>query len=247
VVSVGDLPVALVVNPVTNKIYVVNEGDETVTVIDGVDNSTTTVGVGDDPRSLAVNPVTNTIYVANFGSHDVTVIDGTNDTVIATVTAGLFPAAVAVNPATGKVYVANSGGDDDVTVITPARTEAIPLLTIIAPLAGDTTWLAQPTFSLSAGAFTSISSPLPARHIYYQVDTWIGPWLQASPAGNSGSGQTPTLLPGTHLLFAFAADGEEATSINTGQGSSPIIGRISAYHFLMNGHRTNVPLVLKGY
>ncbi|MDH4209290.1 MAG: hypothetical protein OEV76_10480, partial [Anaerolineae bacterium] len=88
----------------------------------------------------------------------------------------------------------------------------------------------------------------PVRQIYYQVDTWTGPWLRASPAGGSGSGQTPTLLPGTHLLFAFAADGQDATSINTGLGSSPVIGQISAYHFLMKGtHQTCLPLVLKGY
>jgi len=55
------------------------------------------------------------------------------------------------------------------------------------------------------------------------------------------------LLPGTHLLFAFAVDGQEATSINTGQGSSPVIGQVSAYHFPMNGTPTFVPLTLKRY
>jgi hypothetical protein len=56
------------------------------------------------------------------------------------------------------------------------------------------------------------------------------------------------LLPGTHLLFAFAVDGQEATSINTGASSSPLIGQISAYHFLMNGtHELCVPLILKRY
>jgi hypothetical protein len=55
------------------------------------------------------------------------------------------------------------------------------------------------------------------------------------------------LLPGTHPLFAFAVDGQEATSINTGQGSSPVIGQVSAYHFLMNGPPTFLPLALKRY
>jgi hypothetical protein len=133
-----------------------------------------------------------------------------------------------------------------VTVITPARSESIPLTTSIAPLPYDSTLLPRPVFSLSA---TSTYSPtIPAvRHIYYQVDTWTGRWLEASPAGASGSGQTPALLRGTHLLFAFAVDGQEATSINTGTGSSPIIGQISAYHFLMNGMPTLLPLVLKHY
>jgi hypothetical protein len=55
------------------------------------------------------------------------------------------------------------------------------------------------------------------------------------------------LLPGTHPLFALAVDGQEATSINTGQGSSPVIGQVSAYHFLMNGPPTFLPLALKRY
>ena len=36
----------LAVNPVTNKIYVPNDGSNDVTVIDGTNNSTTTVAAG---------------------------------------------------------------------------------------------------------------------------------------------------------------------------------------------------------
>jgi hypothetical protein len=35
--------------------------------------------------------------------------------------------------------------------------------------------------------------------------------------------------------------------IDTGQGSSPVIGQISAHHFLMNGYEVSVLLVLKRY
>jgi YVTN family beta-propeller protein len=193
---------------------------------------------------VAVNPVTHKLYVANYSSNDVTVIEGASNSTT-TVSAGTKPQGVAVNPVTHKAYVANYGSTS-VTVITPARMEAIPLTTDITPLPGDATWLGRPTFSLSATSTFSPTTPA-VRHIYYQVDTWIGPWLKASPAGASGSGRTPTLLPGTHLLFAFAVDGQEATSINTGQGSSPIIGQISVYHFLMNGTPAFVPLALKRY
>ena len=54
----------MAVNPVTNKIYVANDGSSNVTVIDGATNSTTTVAAG-NPYAVAVNPVTNKIYVAN--------------------------------------------------------------------------------------------------------------------------------------------------------------------------------------
>ncbi len=55
----------MAVNSVTNKIYVANEFGNTVTVIDGATNNTTTVSVGQDPYAVAVNPVTNKIYVVN--------------------------------------------------------------------------------------------------------------------------------------------------------------------------------------
>ena len=62
--------------PEVNKIYVANYGSDSVTVINGTNNSTTTVAAGTDPYAVAVNPITNKIYVANNGSDNVTVIDG---------------------------------------------------------------------------------------------------------------------------------------------------------------------------
>jgi len=244
-VGAGTSPFAVAVNPVTNKIYVANWGSANVTVIDGIDNSTTIIGAGTKPRAVAVNPLTKKIYVANEGSSNVTVIDGMDHSTT-TVATGAQPRAVGVNPMANKVYVANLGSAN-VTAITPARAVASPLTTNITPLPADATCEERPSFSFSASSTFSPVTP-PVRQIYYQVDTNTGPWLKASPSGATGSGQIPALLPGTHLLFALAVDGQEATSINTGQGSSPVIGQISSYHFLMNGPcRFFVPLILKGY
>ncbi|TGU54255.1 YVTN family beta-propeller repeat-containing protein, partial [Mesorhizobium sp. M00.F.Ca.ET.186.01.1.1] len=79
-VEAGTAPSAVVVNPVTNKIYVANLNSNNVTVIDGASNTTTTVEVGSYPLAIAVNPVTNKIYVANNGSKNVSVIDGAGRT-----------------------------------------------------------------------------------------------------------------------------------------------------------------------
>lgn len=95
--TVGSSPGAVAVNPVTNKIYVANHGDGTVTVIDGVTNTTATVIVGSSPSALAVNPVTDQIYVANQTDGSVTVIDGATSTATATITVGTSPQALAVN------------------------------------------------------------------------------------------------------------------------------------------------------
>ncbi len=73
-VIAGGLPQSVVVNPVTNKIYVANYLSSNVTVIDGATNSTSTVNAGTSPVSAAVNLVTNITFVVNQASNDVTMI-----------------------------------------------------------------------------------------------------------------------------------------------------------------------------
>jgi YVTN family beta-propeller protein len=120
-VPLGISPIAVDVNPVTNRIYVANQGDQpgTVSVIDGATNAVVaSVPVGMAPMALAVNSQTNKVYVANSGDGSVTVIDGaTNQTT--TVSADSQPCYVAVNTVTNKIYVGNAGSSY-VTVIDEA-------------------------------------------------------------------------------------------------------------------------------
>jgi hypothetical protein len=53
-VATGNQPQAVAVNPVTDKIYIVNDGSANVTVIDGASNTTSTVAVGSFPVAAAV-------------------------------------------------------------------------------------------------------------------------------------------------------------------------------------------------
>jgi YVTN family beta-propeller protein len=75
-VSVGRGPWAVAVNTVTNKIYVANRGDNTVTAVDGATNTPTTIPLpaGSKPYAIAVDPGTGKIYVADWGTNKVTVI-----------------------------------------------------------------------------------------------------------------------------------------------------------------------------
>jgi uncharacterized repeat protein (TIGR02543 family) len=152
-IQVGKNPLAIAVNPVTNKIYVANCPDRssrtkgingTITVIDGDTNTTETVDAGLCPTAVAVNPTTNKIYVANFGHTslycgscfdygNITVIDGaTNSATTIKDSNAKFPQAVKVNTATNKIYVTNNfshnvtvvdGVDNSITTV-PA--EAFP-------------------------------------------------------------------------------------------------------------------------
>jgi uncharacterized protein len=101
-------PHAVVVNPKTSKVYAVNTSKNTVTVMDGSTNSSTTVGVGSEPMAISINSETNKIYVGNSGSGTVSVIDGKTDVLSATVEVGALPYAIAVNPVTNKIYISKT-------------------------------------------------------------------------------------------------------------------------------------------
>ena len=228
-ISTGNIPEGVAVNPLTNKIYVANSGSGTVTVIDGATNTTTTVTAGATPYAIAVNPVTNKIYVANQADTTVTVIDGaTNSTT--TLSAGTTPYALAVNPVTNQIYVANEGSGN-VTAITEQQVQTIPISTVITPLAANIAESLTPSFSFTA---SNTLTGAPVDNFLYQVDTWQGLWTSAANQGSGAfSATTGTLEPGFHILYAYANDGEEATSTNTGFGSSPLIGSITAYGFVV--------------
>ena len=123
-ITVGIRPPFLLINPVTNKIYVPSRHDNTVSVIDGVTNTVTkTISVGSHPTYGDINLVTNKIYVVNNGNGQGTtmsVIDGNTDTVTATVTVGNYPQGAAVNPVTNKIYVSNYCGNTFGCNATPA-------------------------------------------------------------------------------------------------------------------------------
>jgi YVTN family beta-propeller protein len=120
-VPVGVNPVNLTVLPNGKKIYVVNRGDNSVTVIDTSDKSVVTTL--SDP--LASTPVwavpsadSSHVYVVNQGSSNVTVINATNDSVIANLAVGTSPnyavfdtqnqRVVITNPAAGSISVINA-------------------------------------------------------------------------------------------------------------------------------------------
>src|SRR5216684_16023 len=137
-----------------------------------------------------------------------------------------------VNPVTNKIYVANDGSNN-VTVIDQQQVQAIPLTTLIMPLAGNQTTSSTPSFTFTAQSNFSPNKPAPAN-VFFQMDTWQGVWIAATGTGPSFTGTVAALQPGFHILYAYAGDGQEADSEQRG---SPLIGNIAAYGFLV----TNQP------
>jgi YVTN family beta-propeller protein len=110
-VTVGAIPCAVAVNAANGLVYVVNHGDDSVTVIDGANRSVVaTVKVGAKPQGIAVDAKSNRVYVANVHGDSVSVIDGARNAVVGTFRVKKNPFALAVNQGSGKVYVAYEGG-----------------------------------------------------------------------------------------------------------------------------------------
>jgi hypothetical protein len=71
------------------------------------------------------------------------------------------------------------------------------------------------------------------NNLLFLTDTWQGPWRAAQHKG-SGNFQGKIVTPlqfGVHVLYALP-DGQDATSVSTGEHSDPLVGNLAAYLFL---------------
>jgi YVTN family beta-propeller protein len=119
---------AIAVNPITHKVYAVDEGADSVIVTDESTGSAHRVEVGKAPIAIAVLPAINKVYVVNTNSDSISVIDGTQDTVITTIKGGSHPYTIAADTTRNKVYVTYTY-DHILTVIDGARNTASSLET----------------------------------------------------------------------------------------------------------------------
>jgi YVTN family beta-propeller protein len=120
-VAVGATPVGLIGTPDGTHLFVANQGDNTVSVIDTGTNTLVstlpnTIAVGSSPSYLAVNAAGTRVFVVNSASNNVSVIDTTTDTVIATPAVGTSPNFAYFDAANNRLWVTN-GGSNSVSVI----------------------------------------------------------------------------------------------------------------------------------
>ena len=256
----------------TNQIYVANQTDGTVTVINGATNGTSTVTVGSSPVAVAVNPITNLIYVANSGSDTVTAINGATDATT-TVSVGSAPSAISVDQAANKIYVTNGGngtehrnrrreqydasgspeppvgiaadpvtgkafaanhGNNNVTALPlrQSKRSRLPPRCRRGRLrdhwrTGDICHVqCRSSFHQHRDQQLFAIAPPPPR-FYYQLDTAQGMWQAATET--SGAGANPasfsfrsTVVPvGVHILYAFAAFGDESGCMSNSSATAP--------------------------
>lgn len=131
-----DSPWGIGVNTVTNKIYVAEDVNGAIDVINGATHSVATriTGIGNNPTDVAVDKVANKVYVTDPSIPAVFIINGATDTLITELqnaTSLTSPLGVAVDPSTHRAFVVNFQlGDGYVTVIdtnTNKITATIPI------------------------------------------------------------------------------------------------------------------------
>ncbi len=109
-VTVGSSPHGVGFCPTTGKIYVVNNGGNTVSVVDPTTIlvTNTITGSMNGPVSIAFCPTTNRMYVASNGNDLAVTIDPFTELVDQTVAAGDGPYGVFNSPVLDRMYVCNS-------------------------------------------------------------------------------------------------------------------------------------------
>jgi YVTN family beta-propeller protein len=129
-IPVGTNPLAVVGNNANNKIYVVNQGSNDVTVISTIDNFVLgNIPVGTSPVWGVMAPDGVHVFIVNQGSNDVSVIDTFLDKVIATIPVGNSPNYAVFEPTNQRVYVSNTGSP----VISVIKANGIDLANQVLP------------------------------------------------------------------------------------------------------------------
>jgi YVTN family beta-propeller protein len=102
-IPVGKNPGQVVMNPAAHLVYVVNQGSNTVSVIDSESLTVKKVlTVGNKPSAIAINPPANLVYVAS-ASGNITAISGTQVALSGNV--GGAPSALVVDTVLNQLYV----------------------------------------------------------------------------------------------------------------------------------------------
>jgi YVTN family beta-propeller protein len=107
-IPLGTFPGSLVVSPDSSLLYVGENDNNTVQVINTSTNDiTATIAVGNLPFGVAITPDGKTLYVANAKDGTVSVISTANNAVTTTLTVQQYPEVIAISPDGTYAYVTN--------------------------------------------------------------------------------------------------------------------------------------------
>jgi DNA-binding beta-propeller fold protein YncE len=188
-VCVGHNPVAMAQSATTNYIYVINQGDNSVTVFNPAGPSivgtiTSANGLGPNPISATASLDGNWIFIVTQGDSatpsalDIVASNGT--TVLAHVPLGVGPTFSTIDPNLNRLYVANTAANSvsvfDSSTVNPSSSTPIPLLATV-----------------TVGTAPIGITPLPNGSLFYVLNSGSNDVTVVS--ANSFSPLTTVMLP----------------------------------------------------
>jgi YVTN family beta-propeller protein len=103
---VGSTPLGLAVDARTDRVFAVNAGDNTASMLQASSGRPLrTVKVGPVPVAVAVDTQTGRVFIPNTGANTVSVLDARSGAVLRTITVPPHPAAAVVDERTDRVFV----------------------------------------------------------------------------------------------------------------------------------------------
>src|SRR5262249_48210257 len=112
--SDNPFPAGLAISTDGKTLYVADDLNDSMSVIDLASSKVTSIAVGHNPFTVVLSADGKTAYVSNWGETTVSAVDVSTATpkVIATIPVGTHPCAMVLNPQTGELFVANADSDN---------------------------------------------------------------------------------------------------------------------------------------
>jgi YVTN family beta-propeller protein len=207
-VAVGAFPTGVAVSPDGAHAYVINSGDDSVSVIDvATGTAAVTLAVGRAPYGIALTPDGRTAYVANAGGNSVSIIDTHAQAVTGTIAVGEKPYGVAVAPDGERVYVTNQAGGSLTVIDSSSLLFAQALIGVKSTIAVG---IAPTGVAISADGQRAYVVDNEA-HALVVVDTIAGKVTDTIPVGKHPA------------QVAITPDGAQAFATNAGGGSVSVV------------------------
>lgn len=120
------LPTGIAIKPDGSRVFVSNQGGNSVSMYDTGTDTVTTQPVGLGPTGIAATPDGSRVLVANRASATVSFVDASSGAQLQTLSVGAAPIGVAISPEGTTGYVANAGSQT-VSEIGGTRTLTVTL------------------------------------------------------------------------------------------------------------------------
>ncbi len=210
-------------------------------MINTVSNSVTaSIAVGSVPASVAISHDGRRVFIGNQSGNSVSVINTATNTVIATVSAGIFqPQGLAVTPDNAKVYVASSSNNTVSVINTATNTVTanvnvgfFPVGVVVAP-GGDKVYVANRdnTVSVISTSTDTVTASVPVG--VQSAGLTITPDGTRVYVANEGGDSVSVISTATNTVTAtvnlppFAPNGPYGVAV-TPDGSKVYVSTIGA-------------------